>query len=152
MAKACYNRANDAHKKHESRDPTLCRGLGRQACLRDLLGHTSALVLDIVCNTGVPTERAHSASASISASGAGARSAGAGASARTSAGGADARSAGGRVSRCRTDWRSSEQVRIALQLVEVSSTRLADGTPCSSTWGRGGGEGEARRLSQGYVQ
>jgi len=46
--------------------------------------------------------------------------------------------------RCRTDWRSSEQVLSAPQLVEMSSTRLADGAPCSSTWGRGGGEREAR--------
>ena len=48
------------------------------------------------------------------------------------------------MSRCRTGWRSCEKVVIASQLVEVSSTRLADGTPCSSTWGRGGGERKAR--------
>ena len=50
------------------------------------------------------------------------------------------------MSRCRTGWRSSETVRIALQVVEVNSTRLADGTQCSSTRGRGEPE-----LSEGGV-
>ena len=64
-----------------------------------------------------PRARRRAAAAHTTREGACAKSAGGRASASTSAGGADARSAGGRMSRCRTDWRSSEQVLIAPQLV-----------------------------------